>query len=354
MIKVLVVEDSPVVQEFLLSILRSDPEIDIVGVAQSGEEALEAVGRIKPDVVTMDIHMPKMNGFEATRKIMETCPTPIVIVSGTTDIHNTAKTFWAMEAGALAVLPRPAGVTHPDHRQNADDLVKTVKLMSEVKVVRRWSNSGKPPFVPPLPVKTAKTVEQRCVQVIAIGASTGGPAVLKTILTGLPKTLPVPVLIVQHMAKGFIGSFVEWMSQACEVPVSLAADGMLLVPGHIYMAPDDFHMTVTSRGTIALVHADADAIICPSISHLFRSVAEVYGKNAIGVLLTGMGKDGADALKLMEQSGALTMVQDAKSSVVYGMAREAVRLGAVTYEFSPEQIVLVLNTLLARQGSTGE
>jgi two-component system chemotaxis response regulator CheB len=177
--------------------------------------------------------------------------------------------------------------------------------------------------------------------------------VLKTILCGLPKTLSVPVFVVQHMAKGFIGSFADWMNQACELPVHLAADGMLPIPGHIYIAPDDFHMTVTRKG-IALVPAEADTIICPSISHLFRSVAEVYGKHAVGVLLSGMGKDGAEELKRMEQLGALTMVQDAESSVVYGMAREAVRLGAATYEFSPEQLALTLNTLLVVQAGNGK
>src|SRR5450759_2070469 len=198
MIKVLVVEDSPVVREFLVYILGSDPGIRVVGTANNGEEALEAVKRYRPDVITMDIHMPKMDGLEATRRIMEIDPTPIVIVSGSTDSHENTKTFRAMEAGALAVLARPAGIGHPDHETTARELVQTVKLMSEVKVVRRWPQTRREPVSPA--AAKAPRGEAAKVKVIAMGASTGGPSVLQTILAMLPKDFPLPVLIVQHLS----------------------------------------------------------------------------------------------------------------------------------------------------------
>src|SRR3972149_4276895 len=220
MIKVLVVEDSPVVREFLVYILGSDPGIQVIGTANDGEQAVEAVARKRPDVITMDIHMPKLDGLEATRRIMETYPTPIVIVSGSTDPREVATTFRAIEAGAVAVLPRPAGIGHRDHEATAGELVQTVKLMSEVKVIKRWPKAWRQPEVPrPAEADRAQVEAKVKVKVIAIGASTGGPPVLQTILAALPRDFPVPVLIVQHMAAGFTQGFVQWLAQTSSLPV---------------------------------------------------------------------------------------------------------------------------------------
>ncbi len=211
MIKVLIVEDSKVVQEFLMHILTSDPAIQVVGIANNGEEAIEAVKQKRPDVITMDIHMPKMDGFEATRAIMETVPTPIVIVSASTSAKELASTFRAMEAGALAVVLRPPGIGHPEHETAARELIRTVKLMSEIKVVRRHPAVKQEGCSPPTAkMEVLKTDVQ--IQAIAIGASTGGPTVLQQIFSGLPQDLPVPVLMVQHIASGFTKGFAEWLS----------------------------------------------------------------------------------------------------------------------------------------------
>jgi two-component system chemotaxis response regulator CheB len=348
-IKVLVVEDSPVVREFLVHILGSDPAILVIGTASNGEESLVAVKRQKPDVITMDIHMPKVDGFEATRRIMETHPTPIVIVSGSSSTQEVATTFRAMEAGALAVVPRPQGIGHPEYETTAQELVQTVKLMAEVKVVRRWPRPApKPTVLPAVQVEVKRAAAE--IQVVAVGASTGGPVALQTILSGLPKDFPVPVLIVQHMTPGFVRGFTEWLSQSCGFPVHVAAHGDPLLPGHAYVAPDAVQMGVGKEPRIVLSQEVSENGLRPSVSHLFRSVAAVFGRSAVGVLLTGMGRDGAEELKLMKDRGALTIAQDQESAVVHGMPGEAIKLDAATYVLPPERIAAALVSLVNKGG----
>src|SRR5712691_3931940 len=244
-IRVLVVEDSPVVRELLVYILGRDPEIQVSGTAVNGEEAIEAVTRVKPDVITMDVHMPGMNGLDATRKIMETAPTPIVIVSGSSNPKEVAATFQALEAGALAIVEKPSDIDLPDGEDAANKLVQTVKLMAEVKVVRRW------PRKEAVPATSRKPLAAQ-IKMVAIGASAGGPLVLKTILRGLPKNFPVPIAIVQHMASGFTEGFIEWLGQSSGFPAHVAAHGEQLLAGHAYVAPDGFHMKVEAGNRIAL------------------------------------------------------------------------------------------------------
>lgn len=352
MISVLIVEDSPVVREFLVYLLGSDPGIRIVGTAHDGEEALDAVRRYRPDVITMDIHMPKMDGLEATRHIMETTPTPIVIVSGSTDPHETATTFRAMEAGALAVLRRPSGIGHPDHETTVRELVQTVKLMSEVKVVRRWPGTRRTEAAL-RPVEMVPAHEPARVRIAALGASTGGPPVLHTIFAGLPKDFSVPLVVVQHMAPGFTQGFVEWLAQSSSLPVHVATHGESILPGHIYVAPDECQMKVVHGGKIALTQDEPENGLRPSVSCLFRSVAEVYGSAAVAGLLTGMGRDGAEELRLLKEKGAVTFVQDKDSSVVHGMPGEAIRLDAAMLVLPPDKIAAVLMNLTSRRSEKG-
>jgi two-component system chemotaxis response regulator CheB len=347
MIRVLVVEDSPAVRELLVCILSSDADIEIVGTARTGEEALEEVERTRPDVITMDIHMPRMNGFDATRRIMETHPTPIVIVTGTTDTNDASKAFRAIESGALAILQKPWGPGHPQHQQSSADLLLTVKLMSEVKVVKRWSRMRPVETLPAALIASEFQcrLSETQIGLVAIGASTGGPPALQTILAGLPEDFAVPILIVQHIAAGFTVGLVEWLAQSSKLPVHLPTHGQLALPGHAYVAPDGLQMAMNEKGRIHLAADEPENGLRPSVSYLFRSVAKAYGRSAVGVLLTGMGKDGAWELKAMKEQGAITIAQDQGSSVVHGMPGEAIRLGGASYVLSPERIQMTLASL---------
>src|SRR6266404_6241504 len=348
LVRVLVVEDSRAVTEFLTHVLNSDPQIRVVGTALDGEEALAAAQRIKPDVITMDIHMPKVNGFDATRSIMETCPTPVVIVSGTFSIDEVATNFRAIEAGALALVARPSGIGHPRHEVTARQLLETVKLMSEVKVVKRWRRDSRLPAQPQVSDLGPTPPPGAAPKVVAIGTSTGGPLALQTIFSGLPKTFPLPVLVVQHMSPGFAQGFVEWLSHSSGFPIRLAVQGETVAPGQAYLPPEDFPLGLQGGARIRLVQDERENGMRPSASFLFRSVAAAFGPNAIGVLLTGMGTDGVDELKRLKDAGALTIAQDEQSSVVHGMPGQAIKIGAAKLVLPPEGIAKILSTIVAK------
>jgi two-component system, chemotaxis family, protein-glutamate methylesterase/glutaminase len=336
-IRVLIVDDSPGMQMMLEWIFGHDPDLEVAGIASDGIEAVDAVARLSPDVITMDIQMPRMDGLEATRKIMETKPTPIVILSGNLDAEEVASSFRAMEAGALVAMAKPRGVAHPEHEADVANLVRIVKLMAEVKVVKRWPRTAKGK---PQPLwKAAGGPAQTNHRVVAIGASTGGPLAINTILSGLPPGFPLPVLIVQHMAPGFVQGFADWLNITSRLPVHVASQDELVLPGHVYIAPDGFQMLAKHGGHIALIRSAPENGQCPSVSALFRSVAVVYGGKAVGIILTGMGNDGAKELRLMKDRGAVTIAQDRESSVIFGMPGEAVNLDAAGYVLTLDRIV---------------
>lgn len=347
MIRVLVVEDSPVARELLTHILHSDDAIQVIGSAENGRKAVEFMSRNKPDLITMDIHMPEMDGFEATRIIMETNPVPIVIVTGSCDAGELETSFRAIEAGALTVLQKPLGMGDPDHEKNARNLIATVKLMSEIKVVRRWTQTPqrRPPLHREPLVHLGPEDRPRRVELVAMGASAGGPSVIERILAGLPREFPSPILIVQHMAEGFIQGFAEWLGKTSPLPVQVPFHGSRAQPGHVYIAPDGHQMRMEAAGRISCTADCPENGIRPSVSYLFRWAAEVFGRNSVGVLLTGMGRDGALELRMMREKGAVTIAQDEESSAVFGMPGEAVRLEAATYVLPPDKISMLLTKI---------
>jgi len=342
-IKVLVAEDSAVVRMFLIHLLESDPQISVIGAVADGQAALDFVSNNKPDVILMDIHMPRMDGFEATRRIMETQAVPIVICSASANIKDTVITFRAMEAGAIACIEKPLGHAHEDFEVTAAYMLKTIKLMSEVKVVRRTARSSL------VATKLKHEQWQRApmeIKMIGIGASTGGPPALQTILSGLNKDFAVPMLVVQHIAPSFIAGMCDWLNQTTSLQVQMASHGITPLPSHVYLAPDDFHMGIGPDGKIILSRQDPENYLRPAVAFLFRSLAAVYGPNALGVLLTGMGRDGAVELKEMKDRGAITMAQDQESSVVHGMPGAAIALGAATHVLPPDRIAKALIALV--------
>lgn len=340
MIRVLIVDDSPSVRALLEYVLGSDPGLQVAGCASDGAEAVRMARELRPDVITMDLHMPGTDGVEATRSIMQACPAPIVIVSGSDRFDEVGASFRAIEAGALVAVQRPAGIGSPAHLASANALIRTVKSMAEVKVVRRWA-----PAAPAAAAGRRNARASRAPQLVLIGASTGGPAVLRDILAELPAAFALPVVIVQHMAPGFAAGFAAWLGTASGFPVSVAAHGEALQPGRAYIVPNDLQPTVTRERVIELAAGAPEHGMCPSVSHLFRSVHPDLCGGAIAVLLTGMGKDGAAELRTLKDKGAVTIVQDRASSAVYGMPGEALRHDAAKHVLAPAEIGLLISTL---------
>lgn len=339
MVKVLIVEDSSVVRQLLVHILEADTEICVIGTASNGQEALEFIKKEKPDVITMDIVMPVMDGLEATRRIMETDPVPIVVISASWNVTELDKTFLAIQAGALSVIEKPVGLKDPKFDERSKEIIRTVKTMSEVKLVTRIrALNGKAPSSASAG-KSAGFKRPDDPGIIAIGASTGGPPILKEILSGLPKDYPIPLAIVQHITPGFLPGLAGWLTTSTGFPVKVAAHGEQAVPGCAYLAPDDSHLGVLKNLCLEHVKSEPENGMRPAVSFLFRSVARNLGAASVGILLTGMGRDGADGLKLMRDSGAVTVAQEGESCVVNGMPGEAVRIGAACEVMSPGRIV---------------
>ncbi len=343
-IKVLVVDDSPVARMSLTHILNSDPRLEVIGTVGNGRDAVAFVHSKGPDVVTMDVRMPVMDGYEATRRIMREAPVPIVIVSASWDPGAQDATFRALDAGATAFVPKPGSPDNADYELQARKVADTVRLMSEIRVVRRRDSQ----LIPAVP-RVATHTDVRLAGAVAIGASTGGPPALRRILSGLTEGFPIPILIAQHITAGFEDSLVRWLGETSVVPICCATEGRPVEPGHAYVAPGGRHMTVDSSRCIRLSLPAGRHVAAPSVAQLFASVGSVYGSACAGVLLTGMGRDGAAELLKLRESGALTITQDRQSSVVFGMPGEAARLKAARFVASPPRVAALLNSLtLAR------
>ena len=349
MINVLVVEDSKVTSDYLVHLLQTDPDLHVLGTADSGETALEFLAEHRPDVILLDIHLPGIDGFETTRRIMSTRPVPIVVCTASTHFSEMHTVMRALEAGALSAVVKPRGFSDPGAAADAAVMIQHLKMMSEVTVVRRWgrSRSNSVPASPAVPLFTPPLVIAQRPSIVAIGASTGGPLALQQVFSGLSPSFPLPVVVVQHIAPGFTTGLAEWLSATSGLSVQVAQHGTLALPGHIYIAPDDQHLTVSARGELRTNRDAAFNRLRPSVGVLFRSVAENFGGRSVGILLTGMGADGAEELKLIRDRGGLTIAQDEASSVVFGMPGEAVRLGAAMHVLPPDAIAAWLGRLSA-------
>lgn len=349
-VKVLIVEDSPIYQKILRNILAETDEFEVVAIASNGLEAIKFASIYHPDVISMDILMPVMDGIEATKQIMQSQPVPIVIVSNIYQTNDTDMAIKELQAGAVYILPKPSGPADPNHSKDAVKYRNTLRLMSEIKVVKRHDR----PYdkTPPVSVRE----ETRCsnpeeIKIIAIGASAGGPESIRIILSNLSDSVKAPVVIVQHIDPHFIDGFISWLNSHSRLPVKAAEAGELVLPGRVYIAPGGKHMLLNKGGIVSLTDDLKSNGHIPSIDALFESVSKSFGEKSIGVLLSGMGRDGAEGLKRLNQSGSFTMVQNEESSLVYGMPNEAVKLGAACKILPPEGITNEINNLFNKYGS---
>lgn len=381
--RVLVVDDSRVSREHIAHILSADPALSIAGLAADGAAALEAASSGRIDIIVMDVEMPIMDGFEATKRIMADFPLPIVMISAGWNAGEVGKTFRALEVGALAILEKPPGPAHQDYARIAEEIRRTVKAMANVRVSRRSIHSSQRSGI--LDADTRKRSQEACPdyeafpglvraggaggfagtgsekaeassraqssppgcappghRLVVIGASTGGPAVLCEILSGLPKPYPFPIVIVQHISAGFIQGLADWLGSVTGFTLKLATDREEPLPNFVYLAPDGAHLGISPDRRMRLFDEPPIAGLKPAVNRLFSCTAEHLGKDAIGVLLTGMGQDGATGLAEMRLKGSVTVAQDRETSIVYGMPGEAVRRGAAQHVLSPAGIIDLL------------
>ncbi|HEU0187981.1 MAG TPA: chemotaxis-specific protein-glutamate methyltransferase CheB [Gallionellaceae bacterium] len=351
-IRVLLIDDSQLVLHILQRMLSRFPEIQVVGTAANGREALDLLPALNPDVICADLHMPVMDGLEFTRKVMDNYPRPILVVSVSVE-PGSLNVFRLLEAGAVDVLPKPRDILGADLDKLANELASKIRILSGVRVVRRHDNGHGAPAARPVPKPAVMPHPQAPLRMVVIGASTGGPQALREIMGCLPAKFPLPVVCVQHIGSSFLDEMVMWLAEICPLPVRKAAHGETPQAGVIYFAPEDAHLEWDGGGCFALSHAEPIDGHQPSVTVAMRAAAHCFGAGTVGVLLTGMGRDGADGMASIAAAGGITIAQDEASSVVYGMPKQAVELGAVQHILPLEQIAPTLAALANNHGTVG-
>lgn len=344
-IRVLVIEDSLTVRRRIVEVLAADPDLTVVGEAADGRTGTAMCQDLRPDIVTLDLMLPGMNGLEATERIMAYCPTPILVVSAATNRGALFDTYDALAAGALDVLEKPTGDEQSEEWERR--LVATVKLLARIKVITHVRGRH---------ARTASSLaphDPRSLRAVAIGASTGGPAALVELLGGL-SDFPLPILIVLHLGRAFAPAFAEWLAGQLPLRVAYARDGDVLPPpgaGQVVLAPPDHHLVL--RGDRLRLTDDPLRHFCrPSVDVLFESVADELASTCAACLLTGMGKDGAEGLLRVRQRGGRTVAQDEATSSVFGMPKEAILLGAAEHVLPIDRIASHLTTLVQPRRSS--
>jgi two-component system chemotaxis response regulator CheB len=329
-IKVLVVDDSSLVRKIVADILEKDPGIKVVGTANNGKTAIFRNQELNPDVITMDIEMPILDGLAALKQIMSTKPKPVIMMSVLTQ-YGADATFKALELGAVDFIPKPSTLMSMTVEEIGDLLIRKVKSVynSNINIHKIDEEKNKSNIFKPAPGHSVKEISDK---IVAIGTSTGGPSALLNVFRQFPEKFPSPVLVVQHMPEGFTTAFSQRLNDNSNLQVKEAADGDDVLPGHGYIAPGHSHMNIVKAGDkfkIKVFKGNKVSGHMPSIDVLFDSVAESAGNRSIGVIMTGMGRDGSEGLLKIKQKGGYTIAQNEETSVVYGMNRVAVEIGAV-------------------------
>jgi two-component system chemotaxis response regulator CheB len=334
MIRVLVTDDSPLMCKILTNVLNSDPQILVTGVAIHGREALDLVPHLKPNIITMDIDMPIMDGFEATKMIMASHPTPILIVSSSVFISGTEKVFEAISCGALDVIDKSELELGGD-KKSGETLIAKVKFLNGIRVKYKPT----PALRKERSILDLKTsLESASDRIVAMVASTGGPQALLEILKRFPGDFPSGIVVVQHITSGFLSGLRDWLDKECKIKVKIGEDSEEIQPGVAYLAPEDLQMRVVEGRKISLTDGPPHGGHRPSGDILLESVAKVYGRKSIGVILTGMGRDGANGMKAIKQSSGRTIAQHEKDCVIFGMPSVAIEMNVIDRVLPLEKI----------------
>jgi two-component system chemotaxis response regulator CheB len=321
-IRVMVVDDSMFMRKVITDLLASNSEIIVVGTARNGEDALDAIPKLKPDVITLDIEMPKMDGLTALKKIMSTKPIPVVMLSALTQ-EGAEQTFEALDIGAVDYLPKPSGSTSLNLGSVREELIRKIKTASRAKLSLYEKKSVRKAVK-----KRIEPTNFKSGSVINIGSSTGGPQAVDEVFSRLPRGVP-PIILVQHMPKYFTKPFAERLDKLSAFDVKEAEEGDRVEAGRALIAPGDFHMVVTNTGKIHLHQGPTVHFLRPTVDEMMLSAAKVYGSRNLGILLTGMGRDGANGMKAIKRRGGQTIAQDEASCVVFGMPKVAIDEGSV-------------------------
>lgn len=339
MIKVLLVDDSPVAVTMLKRMLSLSTDIKVVGAAGNGREALNLIPQVNPDVICTDLHMPVMDGLDLTREVMSRCPLPMLLVS-ISGREDSLRAFKVLDAGAVDIFPKPMADSPLDHERSARELIRKIRILSGVHVFRRSrpdSDSGGgmlelKELDPKFQMPTSR------IKILVIGASTGGPQALHVILSQMPRNFPLPVVCIQHIAEGFLGGLVTWLSTQCQAKARIAASGEAPMPGVVYFPQEGSHLRIGGDGRF--IHSTERPFDGhrPSITITMESLVRYYGNGVLSILLTGMGRDGAMGMRAVAQAGGVTIAQDEASSIVFGMPKQAIELNAARYVLPLENI----------------
>ncbi|MEX0614000.1 MAG: chemotaxis-specific protein-glutamate methyltransferase CheB [Pirellulales bacterium] len=349
-VRVMIVEDSPTVREYLRQAISADARLAVVAECESAEQALASLDRAAPDVISMDIHLPRMSGLEATRRIMETCPTPIVIVSRSVNAQELDSTMDALRAGAVSAVEAPSCQQPGRLPDAAARICRELAVMSQIRVVRQRFNHARSQSVArlprvPEPIGVATKPGDRRASLVGIVASTGGPHAVETILATIGSDYPIPIVLVQHITASFHSGFISWLNRISPLLVTEAQHGELPQPGQVYVAPSDKHLLVRSNRLVL----DDGPPVCgqrPSGTVLLRSMADSMGSHAVGVVLTGMGNDGAEGLLAIRHAGGYTIAEDESTAVVNGMPEAARVLDAPCVSLPLESIGTAIRHLV--------
>jgi two-component system, chemotaxis family, protein-glutamate methylesterase/glutaminase len=340
--KVLLVEDSLIAIELLQRLLKHSAEVEIVGTARNGKEALDLIPTTNPDVICTDLHMAPIDGLELTREVMANFPRPILVISNSVQEDDTKNIFSLLQAGAVDIFPKPTSGDYKEYEHVKSRLLAKIKMLAQVSVKVRSGGTVLNPIG-----STPNIHDTGTLRAISIGASTGGPQAIHKIITALPQNLPVPIICAQHIGDGFLTGLISWLNEDSQLTVKIAQVGETPAPRTVYFAPEKAHLEFDPQGKFIYSNFTASTGTCPSIDTLFRSIAKVYGRASASILLTGMGTDGIIGMQAIAAAGGTTIAQDEQSCLVFGMAKQAIASGCVQHTLGIQEIAPFLINKIA-------